>query len=81
MTQGDKGVTLFKDEEIMNIDAPKVNNVIDTTGAGDMFAAGLLFKLQRNESFEKSAEFGCKAAAKIITQFGARPTNEFKDLI
>ncbi|MFL2679396.1 MAG: adenosine kinase [Alphaproteobacteria bacterium] len=81
MTQGDKGVMLFKNEEIMNIGAPKINNVIDTTGAGDMFAAGLLFKLQRNESFEKSAEFGCKTAAKIITQFGARPTNQFKSLI
>ena len=47
---------------------------MDTTGAGDMFAAGTLFKLQNNSSTQDSATFGCKVAAKIITQFGASQT-------
>ena len=81
MTQGKNGATLFQNNELGKIITPQINNVVDTTGAGDMFAAGTLFKLQNNSSAQDSATFGCKVAAKIITQFGARPNDEFKSTI
>ena len=81
MTQGKNGATLFQNKQFDKIKTPPVNNVVDTTGAGDMFAAGALFKLQNNSSAQDSATFGCKVAAKIITQFGARPNDDFKSTI
>ena len=81
MTQGRNGATLFQNKEFDKIITPPINNVVDTTGAGDMFAAGTLFKLQNNSSAQDSATFGCKVAAKIITQFGARPNDDFKSTI
>ena len=81
MTQGKNGATLFQNTQFDKIKTPPVNIVVDTTGAGDMFAAGTLFKLQNNSSAQDSATFGCKVAAKIITQFGARPNDDFKSTI
>ena len=81
MTQGKNGATLFQNKQFDKIKTPPINNVVDTTGAGDMFAAGALFKLQNNSSAQDSATFGCKVAAKIITQFGARPNDDFKSTI
>ena len=81
MTQGKNGATLFQNKQFDKIKTPPVNNVVDTTGAGDMFAAGTLFKLQNNSSAQGSAIFGCKVAARIITQFGARPNDDFKSTI
>ena len=81
MTQGKNGATLFQNKQFDKIKTPPVNNVVDTTGAGDMFAAGALYKLQNNSSAQDSATFGCKVAARIITQFGARPNDDFKSSI
>ena len=81
MTQGKNGATLFQNKQFDKIKTPPVNNVVDTTGAGDMFAAWALFKLQNKASAQDAATFGCKVAAKIITQFGARPNDDFKSTI
>ncbi len=82
MTKSKNGVTIFKDKKTFNIDAIKVDDVVDTTGAGDMFAAGFISKLSYGENVIDSARFGCKVAAKIIKQYGARPSEDlFKDLI
>ena len=53
-----------------------VSSVVDTTGAGDMFAAGFLYKLLKGNKPLDSASFGCKVAAIIIQQYGARPKKE-----
>ena len=66
MTQGKNGATLFQNKQFDKIKTPPVSNVVDTTGAGDMFAAGTLFKLQNNSSAQDSATFGCKVAAKLL---------------
>lgn len=81
MTQSSKGATIFKDGQTINVKTPKVTKVVDTTGAGDMFAAGFLFKLQNHHSLESSAEFGCRVASKIISHFGARASEALKDIV
>ena len=81
MTKSKNGVTIFKDKKTFNIEACKVDNVVDSTGAGDMFAAGFISKLSYEDNVVEAAKFGCKVAAKIIKQYGARPTRDLlKDL-
>jgi sugar/nucleoside kinase (ribokinase family) len=50
-----------------------VDRVVDTTGAGDLFAAGFLFGMARGFDDERSARLGALAAAEVISHLGARP--------
>jgi adenosine kinase len=54
---------------------------VDSTGAGDMFAAGFLYKIMNNNSLRDSGEFGCNVASRIVTQYGARPSDDFLSFI
>jgi len=76
MTEGKEGVKAFCNEKVTKVEAFKVDKVIDTTGAGDMFAAGFLFKILKEESLHEALIFGCKVASKIICQYGARLDSE-----
>ena len=53
---------------------------MDTTGAGDLFAAGFLFGLVRGLSHEQCGRFGALAAAEVIQHIGARPEASLKAL-
>ena len=75
-TKGSKGVEVIEKEMSKDIPACEVQNVVDTTGAGDMFAAGFLFKVLRGEDPFSAASFGCKVASLIIQQYGARLSQE-----
>jgi sugar/nucleoside kinase (ribokinase family) len=55
--------------------------VVDTTGAGDLFAAGFLVGRTRGKSLEESLRLGSIAAAEIISHFGARPEADLKELL
>ena len=46
-----------------------------------MFAAGFLYKILNDSSLKDSAEFGCLVASRIVTQYGARPTDDFLNFI
>jgi sugar/nucleoside kinase (ribokinase family) len=76
VTKGKDGVKVIENEEIHNVSAVKVKSVVDTTGAGDMFAAGFLFQLLNGRKAKDAAVFGCQTASLIIQQYGARPTEE-----
>jgi adenosine kinase len=54
--------------------------VLDTTGAGDLFAAGFLTGMARGAELETAARLGALAAAEVIQQVGARPARSLKDL-
>ena len=77
VTMGEKGAIILNNQQKIAIEAEKVDKVIDSTGAGDMFAAGFLFELLNGKSLETSGKFGCKVASKIVTQYGARPPKDF----
>ena len=72
ITKGKDGALVVNKKEDFHIDSYDVENVIDTTGAGDMFAAGFLYKLTNGSPAVESARFGCKLASLIIQQYGAR---------
>ena len=81
ITLGENGAQIIHNNETTNINANKVDNVLDSTGAGDMFAAGFLYKILNDSSLKDSAEFGCLVASRIVTQYGARPTDDFLNFI
>lgn len=72
VTRSEKGCAVFHQGKITEIAAEKVAKIIDSTGAGDAFAAGFLNKFLENESLENCGKFGNELAGKIIQQFGAR---------
>lgn len=56
--------------------APEAVNVVDTTGAGDLFASGFLAGMVRGRSVEDCARMGCLAAGEVISHLGARPEED-----
>lgn len=80
MTSGGGGAYFIFQSDIKNFKAHINNNIIDSTGAGDMFAAGFLYKLNLAEDIGSCIDFGCLIASKILSYYGARPTKEIFNL-
>jgi sugar/nucleoside kinase (ribokinase family) len=72
ITRGDKGALGIEAGEAVTIPAVPVAQVIDTTGAGDQFAAGFLVTRGRGGTLEHCLQSGARAAAEVIAQYGAR---------
>jgi len=72
ITRGEKGAMAIVGEEVVEHDAQKNLEVVDLTGAGDLFAAGFLHGHVNNLSIKKSLEKGTEMSSKIIQQIGAR---------
>ena len=72
VTLGDKGAKIIYKSNIVNIKAEIVENLVDTTGAGDLFAAGFLSEYMKSQNLELCGKEGVKMASKIIQQYGAR---------
>ena len=70
-----------KQNELTKVMGTKVDSVIDTTGAGDMFAAGFIFKYINGYDPKESVEFANKLASLIIQKFGARADSEMLNKI
>ena len=81
ITLGAKGSMVFKNHESFSIDPIKVTKVLDTTGAGDLFASGFLFGLVNDKPIKECGYIGSKSAAEIIKYFGARPKTSLKTIL
>jgi sugar/nucleoside kinase (ribokinase family) len=62
------------------VPAAPVSKVVDTTGAGDLYASGFLYGLTRGRELAACGKLGSLCAAEIISHFGARPETSLKDL-
>lgn len=78
LTRSEKGSVVVSAAGVETVAAAPVTQVIDTTGAGDAYAAGFLYGYTRNEALETCARMGGIAAAEVIAQIGARPETDLK---
>jgi sugar/nucleoside kinase (ribokinase family) len=72
ITRGEKGSIAIIKNEVIECDSKKKLNIIDLTGAGDLFASGFLHGYINNFSTKESLEKGTEMSSKIIQQIGAR---------
>jgi adenosine kinase len=80
VTRSEKGCVVVSKQGVTAVPAFPVEKIIDTTGAGDLFAAGFLFGLSRGAGHEKAGRLGALAAAEVIQHIGARPQVSLKEL-
>jgi adenosine kinase len=80
VTRSEKGCVVASKDGIVAAPAFPIQKLVDTTGAGDLFAAGFLFGLVRNAGHENAGRLGALAAAEVIQHIGARPQVSLKDL-
>jgi sugar/nucleoside kinase (ribokinase family) len=73
LTRSEKGSVIVSEGETVLVSPEPVSKVVDTTGAGDLYAAGFLFGLALDYDLEAAGKLGSFAAAEIIGQMGARP--------
>lgn len=81
VTLGEEGAVAIQNGERTRVKAEPVEKVVDTTGAGDLFAAGFLTGQAQGRSVEDSLRMGAIAAAEVISHYGARPEADLKALI
>ncbi len=80
LTRGAKGSVVVTASGTITVPAEPVAAVVDTTGAGDLFAAGFLYGITNGLSPEDSARLGGVCAAEIISHVGARPWADLREL-
>jgi sugar/nucleoside kinase (ribokinase family) len=80
VTRSEKGCVVASTDGVTAVPAFPIEKMVDTTGAGDLFAAGFLFGLVRGAGFEAAGRLGALAAAEVIQHIGARPQTSLKEL-
>ena len=80
ITRSAKGCVVMEEGQMHTVPAAPVARVIDTTGAGDQFAAGFLYGLTHGKGLADCARLGAIAAAEVISHYGARPETSLKEL-
>ena len=81
VTRSEKGAVIIADGKRVDIPAAPVSKVLDTTGAGDQFAAGFLYGFTEGKNIETCGKLGALAAAEVIQQIGPRPATALSSLI
>jgi len=80
VTRSEKGCVVASTDGVTAVPAFPIERMVDTTGAGDLFAAGFLFGLVRGAGHENAGRLGALAAAEVIQHIGARPLVSLKEL-
>ena len=80
VTRSEKGCVVASRDGVIAVPAFPIERIVDTTGAGDLFAAGFLFGLVRSAGYENAGRLGALAAAEVIQHIGARPQVSLKEL-
>ena len=79
VTMSEDGAMIVRGSERIHVPATTVNQLVDTTGAGDLFAAGFLYGYTQDRSLEECGKLGCLAAGIVIQQIGPRPMSSLSD--
>ena len=78
ITLGSEGSVIVSGDETIYVEACKIRELVDTTGAGDLYASGFLFGLSKGFSLEKCATLGNFCASEVIQHIGPRPEHDMK---
>jgi sugar/nucleoside kinase (ribokinase family) len=81
LTRSERGSVVLTGERIDRVPAEPVERVVDTTGAGDLYAAGFLYGLTNGRPPAEAARIGAIAAAEVVSHVGARPERPLKALV
>ena len=81
ITRGEKGSVVVNGRVKTFVEAEKVENVVDSTGAGDLYAAGFLYGMVQGRSLGTCAIIGSIVAAEAVTHYGARPEVSLRGLV
>ena len=81
ITRGENGSVIVSGNEVQVVDAKKVDQALDTTGAGDAYAAGFLYGYTQGKNLKSCARLGSALAAEIVSQYGARPEADLAKLV
>ncbi|HEX5262515.1 MAG TPA: adenosine kinase, partial [Phenylobacterium sp.] len=80
VTRSEAGSVILSAGERLTVKAEPVEKVVDTTGAGDQYAAGFMFGLSRGRPLQQCGQLASLAAAEVISHYGPRPQVSLKDL-
>ncbi|MEZ5991794.1 MAG: adenosine kinase [Planctomycetota bacterium] len=81
LTRSEKGAVVVTPDETISVSAQPIEKVEDTTGAGDLFAAGFLYGYTHGKSLDESGKIASICAAEIISHVGARPEANLSELV
>ncbi len=81
LTRSEKGAVIVAGDEVHIIDAVPVADLVDTTGAGDQFAAGFLYGFTNGYDLAASGRLGAIAASEVISHVGPRPAVSLASLL
>jgi sugar/nucleoside kinase (ribokinase family) len=81
VTRSEKGSVVCNNSSMIQVPADRVEHVADTTGAGDLYAAGFLYGFTQGRDLRTCARIGSIAAAEIISHIGARPETPLDQLV
>lgn len=81
LTRSEKGSVVIAGDEMHVIDPVRVGPVVDTTGAGDLYAAAFLYGRSTGRDLATCGRMGSIAAAEVISHVGARPETQLADLV
>ncbi len=81
LTRSERGSVLLSGDATVVIDPFQLGPLVDTTGAGDLYAAGFLYGHTRGESLERCGRLGSLCAGQVVTQLGPRPQASLQELV
>jgi sugar/nucleoside kinase (ribokinase family) len=81
ITVGAAGSVIITGDDIIEVQAQPVRRVVDTTGAGDLYAAGFLYGVTTGRSLPECGRLGSIAASEVISHVGPRPLVELRTLV
>ena len=81
VTRSEKGSIIATADESHPVDIMPVERVVDSTGAGDLYAAGFLYGITHGYDLQSCGRIGAIAAAEIISHVGARPETQLRELV
>lgn len=80
VTMSEDGAVILRGSERYQVDAIALEELVDTTGAGDLFAAGFLYGYTQGRELKDCGKLGCLAAGTVIQQIGPRPDKSLSEL-